>query len=82
MCCLIWRIYEMHPALSLKSGCDTGDINRGVDGCRGSGTGWASPGPLGLRVGWLRRKPRATATLMVERMKSAMVHWIEINCVD
>jgi hypothetical protein len=28
MCCLLWRIYEMHPALSLKSGCDTeeGDI--------------------------------------------------------
>jgi hypothetical protein len=23
MCCLLWRIYEMHPALSLKSGCDT-----------------------------------------------------------
>jgi hypothetical protein len=23
MCSLLWRIYEMHPALSLKSGCDT-----------------------------------------------------------
>jgi hypothetical protein len=23
MSCLLWRIYEMHPALSLKSGCDT-----------------------------------------------------------
>jgi hypothetical protein len=23
MCCLLWRMYEMHPALSLKSGCDT-----------------------------------------------------------
>jgi hypothetical protein len=22
MCCLLWRIYEMHPALSLKSRCD------------------------------------------------------------
>jgi hypothetical protein len=22
MCCLLWRIYEMHPALSLNSGCD------------------------------------------------------------
>jgi hypothetical protein len=22
MCCLLWRIYEMHPALSLKPGCD------------------------------------------------------------
>jgi hypothetical protein len=21
MCCLLWRMYEMHPALSLKSGC-------------------------------------------------------------
>jgi hypothetical protein len=23
MCCLLWRIYEMHPSLSLKSGCDS-----------------------------------------------------------
>jgi hypothetical protein len=23
MCCLLWRRYEMHPALSLKFGCDT-----------------------------------------------------------
>jgi hypothetical protein len=22
MCCLLWLIYEMHPALSLKFGCD------------------------------------------------------------
>jgi hypothetical protein len=22
ICCLLWRMYEMHPALSLKSGCD------------------------------------------------------------
>jgi hypothetical protein len=22
MCCLLWRIYATHPALSLKSGCD------------------------------------------------------------
>jgi hypothetical protein len=22
MCCLFWRMYEMHPALSLKTGCD------------------------------------------------------------
>jgi hypothetical protein len=22
MCCLLWRIYEMHPTLFLKSGCD------------------------------------------------------------
>jgi hypothetical protein len=26
MCCLLWRIYEMHPALSLKSGCDGSGI--------------------------------------------------------
>jgi hypothetical protein len=25
MCCLLWRMYEMHPALSLKSGCDNID---------------------------------------------------------
>jgi hypothetical protein len=23
MCCLLWRIYEMHSVLFLKSGCDT-----------------------------------------------------------
>jgi hypothetical protein len=22
MCCLLWRIYDMHPTLFLKSGCD------------------------------------------------------------
>jgi hypothetical protein len=22
ICCLLWRMYEMHPALSLKTGCD------------------------------------------------------------
>jgi hypothetical protein len=26
MCCLLWRMYEMHPALSLKSGCDISGI--------------------------------------------------------
>ena len=26
MCCLLWHIYEMHPALSLKSGCDRSGI--------------------------------------------------------
>jgi hypothetical protein len=26
MCCPLWRMYEMHPALSLKSGCDTGAL--------------------------------------------------------
>jgi hypothetical protein len=26
ICCLIWRMYEMHPALSLKSGCDRSGI--------------------------------------------------------
>jgi hypothetical protein len=23
ICCLLWRMYEMHPALFLKTGCDT-----------------------------------------------------------
>jgi hypothetical protein len=23
ICCLLWRMYEMHPALSFKTGCDT-----------------------------------------------------------
>jgi hypothetical protein len=22
ICCLLWRMYEMHPALFLKTGCD------------------------------------------------------------
>jgi hypothetical protein len=26
MCCLLWRIYEMYPALSLKSGCNRSGI--------------------------------------------------------
>jgi hypothetical protein len=26
MCCLLWRIYEMHPALSLKYRCDSGGL--------------------------------------------------------
>ena len=26
MCCLLWRMYEMHPALSLESGCDRSGI--------------------------------------------------------
>jgi ribonuclease HI len=27
MCCLLWRIYKMHPALSLKTGCDIAASN-------------------------------------------------------
>jgi hypothetical protein len=23
ICCLLWRMYEMHPALFFKTGCDT-----------------------------------------------------------
>jgi hypothetical protein len=23
ICCLLWRMYEMHPALSFKTGCDS-----------------------------------------------------------
>jgi hypothetical protein len=30
---LLWRTYEMHAALSLKSGCDTSGIRGNVD-CR------------------------------------------------
>jgi hypothetical protein len=26
MCCLLWLIYEMHPTLFLKTGCDRSDI--------------------------------------------------------
>jgi hypothetical protein len=26
MCCLLWRIYEMHPTLFLKFGCDRSGI--------------------------------------------------------
>jgi hypothetical protein len=31
ICCLLWRMYEMHPALSLKSGCDRSGIRGNVD---------------------------------------------------
>jgi hypothetical protein len=30
---LLWRTYEMHPAILLKSGCDRSDIRGNVD-CR------------------------------------------------
>jgi hypothetical protein len=33
MCCLLWRIYEMHLTLFLKSGCDRSGIRGNVD-CR------------------------------------------------
>jgi hypothetical protein len=33
ICCLLWRMYEMHPALSLKTGCDRSGIRGKVD-CR------------------------------------------------
>jgi hypothetical protein len=33
ICCLLWRMYEMHPALSLKTGCDRSGIRGNVD-CR------------------------------------------------
>jgi hypothetical protein len=26
ICCLLWRMYEMHPALSFKTGCDRSGI--------------------------------------------------------
>jgi hypothetical protein len=37
ICCLLWRMYEIHPALFLKAGCDRGAVayvNR-------SALGWA-----------------------------------------
>ena len=30
ICCLLWRMYEMHPALSFKSGCYSDGV-RGLD---------------------------------------------------
>jgi hypothetical protein len=33
ICCLLWHMYEMHPALSLKTGCDISVIRGNVD-CR------------------------------------------------
>jgi hypothetical protein len=33
ICCLLWRMYEMHPTLSLKVGCDRSGIRGNVD-CR------------------------------------------------
>jgi hypothetical protein len=26
ICCLLWRMYEMHPALSFKTGCYTASV--------------------------------------------------------
>jgi hypothetical protein len=33
ICCLLWRMYEMHPTLSIKIGCDRSGIRGNVD-CR------------------------------------------------
>jgi hypothetical protein len=30
MCCLLWRIYEIHLALSLKSGCDNDLLDKNL----------------------------------------------------
>jgi hypothetical protein len=29
ICCLLWRMYEMHPALFLKTGCDRRTMIKG-----------------------------------------------------
>jgi hypothetical protein len=54
MCCLLWRIYEMYPALSLKSGCDNNWVKLGS--CLGFNFCWncrkaqfTHPPPLGHR---------------------------------
>jgi hypothetical protein len=52
MCCLLWRIYEMHPTLFLKSGCDT---HARWSGWRAAETGrreQASMGALVLLCAW------------------------------
>jgi hypothetical protein len=45
MCYLLWRIYEMHPALFLKSRCDRSDIRGNVD-CRTKLKGKCALGPF------------------------------------
>jgi hypothetical protein len=36
ICCLLWRMYEMHPALFLKTGCYRGDPGGDDDDAGGS----------------------------------------------
>jgi hypothetical protein len=52
ICCLLWRMYEMHPALSLKSGCDKGQAPRSSNSIESRGpspraSGALLPAPLG-----------------------------------
>jgi hypothetical protein len=44
ICSLLWRMYEMHPALSLKSGCDTPLAPTPAVGASSGGAGDASSG--------------------------------------
>jgi hypothetical protein len=47
---LLWRIYETHPALSLKSGCDRSGIRGNVD-CRMKPIyNWTKPLPTYLTL--------------------------------
>jgi hypothetical protein len=32
ICCLLWCMYEMHPALFLKTGCDTTGLSSAPKG--------------------------------------------------
>jgi hypothetical protein len=41
MCCLLWRIYEMHPALFFKSRCDTSPGSDGPFGHLCATVTWA-----------------------------------------
>jgi hypothetical protein len=62
ICCLLWRMYEMHPALSLKSGCDTPLAATPAVGASSGGAGDASSGAQGndasqtlLLLRWAKR---------------------------
>jgi hypothetical protein len=35
ICCLLWRMYEMHPTLSLKAGCDIRLENKATQNVKG-----------------------------------------------
>jgi hypothetical protein len=50
MCCLVCRIYEIHPALSLKFGCDRSGIRGNVDYRTKPIQKWTKPLPTYLTL--------------------------------
>jgi hypothetical protein len=77
MCCLLWRIYETHPALSLKPGCDIqagqGDLGE-ESRPRGGGIGHAkaqASSDEGRGTLWTSTRARNMANLAGRRAGEA-----------